>query len=258
MKKYKWFLVLFIILCTPLVINLFFINGDIETGKYLGNKEWLAFWGSYIGGVTTLIAVLLTLNQNRVVIDQNRVVIDQNKEMLNFQEEQYRISIMPVLDVRISLKESLHMEKLHPPNGFIILNQESNTQVSSLPKEYSEVIDSNMLEESDDGITISTYMVNLTFIRLVITQKTHLVAMNVQLSMYKDEKELSITPHFVLASEESVKLPLLIDKNFPSGDYKFILRFQDTQGRSYHQFFNIKIEGYDKYSLKPISTPNLN
>lgn len=33
-------------------------------GMNIGSVEWLAFWGSYLGGKATLIAVCFTLRQN--------------------------------------------------------------------------------------------------------------------------------------------------------------------------------------------------
>lgn len=87
-KQNKWFIPTSLMLVLiPLILNLFFIYGNVGTGAELGNVEWLGFWGSYLGGVATLTAVCLTLMQNMKVIKQNEQIIIQNQANLSFQDE---------------------------------------------------------------------------------------------------------------------------------------------------------------------------
>lgn len=62
-KRFIWILIT-IILITPVVINGFFLS-PLTLPSNLGNEEWLTFWGSYIGGgiggIGTLIAVFFTI-----------------------------------------------------------------------------------------------------------------------------------------------------------------------------------------------------
>ncbi|MBS4194160.1 hypothetical protein [Lederbergia citri] len=145
-KDNKWIIpISLLIVLIPVGLNIFYIYGDLNTGKDLGNAEWLAFWGSYLGGAATLIAVCLTLSQNMKVIKQNEKIFIQNQENLKFQEERSRIALMPYIEVMVSLDEdmSLHKTKLHPPNGFIILKNKNDAIrfSSDFPEKYHQTIE---------------------------------------------------------------------------------------------------------------------
>jgi hypothetical protein len=262
-KKNKWFFPIgLLIFLVPLALNLFFIYGDVKTGTELGNVEWLAFWGSYLGGAATLFAVFLTLSQNMKVIKQNKKIIIQNQENLNFQEERSRIALMPYIDVRVLIDPDLHKSKLQPPNGFITLyNQDSATVRSDLPKHYHEIIELSGLEETKSNGVITLRASKINFVRIIMTQKAPNLARNIELSVCKNGDQektgLYLTPSFVLASGESVKLPILFDRDFREGDYKFTLSFEDIEGRSYKQFFTILHKGNAGYSFFPVSSPKL-
>ena len=53
-----------VMLLLPIFLNLLLYT-SIPTANDLGNKEWLGFWGSYIGGcfggLCTLITIYLTI-----------------------------------------------------------------------------------------------------------------------------------------------------------------------------------------------------
>ncbi|MFD2215319.1 hypothetical protein [Metabacillus endolithicus] len=262
----KWAIpILALLAIIPLCLNIFFRYGNLETGKDLRNVEWLAFWGSYIGGAATLIAVCLTLSQNRKVIKQNEKIFVQNQENLIFQEERSRLSLMPYMEARIFIDEELklHKDKLQPPNGFIVLsnNQTVKRFSSDLPKQYHQTIESGMIEEiNGDGVSILRAS-NINFVRLILIQKAPSLAGNIQLCvtvMAKEKFNIQyINPPFVLASGESVILPVLFDKDIPEGEYKFTLSFEDIEGRCYEQFFTIHHRGSNDYSFIPINNPRL-
>lgn len=261
-KNQTFIMILLFIFLTPLVLNLLFLYGNVETGTELGNVEWLAFWGSYLGGAATLIAVCLTLSQNMKVIKQNEKIIIQNQENINFQEERSRIAIMPYIDVRVVLDKELHKSTLEPPNGFIILsNQDSATVNSSLPEKYHQIIELGMIKKIEGNGLITMRSSDINFVRLIMTQKAPSLARNVQLSVcdieYQEETKINLTPLFVLASGERVKLPVLFDEDWPVANYKFILSFEDIEGHSYEQSFSIQHKGSGGYSFSPISSPKL-
>ncbi|WP_423800041.1 hypothetical protein [Neobacillus sp. SAB-20_R2A] len=265
-KDNKWIIpISILIVLIPMGLNLFFIYGDLNTGKDLGNVEWLVFWGSYLGGAATLIAVCLTLSQNMKVIKQNEKIFIQNQENLIFQEERSRIALMPYIEVMVSLDEdmSLHKTKLHPPNGFIILtnNNDAKRFSSDFPQKYHQIIESGWVEEEiSDGVT-TLRRANHNFIRLIMTQKAPSLARNIQLSVClvveQVETRIYLNPPFLLAAMESVKLPIFFDKDWSEGDYKFIVSFEDIEGRSYEQFFTIQHKGSLNYSFTPINEPEL-
>lgn len=254
MKQFKWIIIILtlaLIVLIPVCLNIFFINGDLNTGKDLGNVEWLAFWGSYLGGAATLTAVCLTLSQNMRVIKQN--------------EERSRIALMPYIEVMVSLDDdmTLHKTRLHPPNGFIILTNDHDDKRfrSDFPKKYHQIIDSQWVQETGgDGVT-SLRKANVNFVRLIMTQKAPSLARNIQLSVClvveQEETRIYLNPPFVLATMESVKLPIFFDKDWSEGEYKFIVSFEDIEGRSYEQFFTIQHKGSHNYSFTPINKPEL-
>ncbi|MEK3977402.1 hypothetical protein MKZ20_21440 [Psychrobacillus sp. FSL K6-2684] len=265
-KDNKWIIpILTLILFFPVCLNIFFIYGDLNTGKDLRNVEWLAFWGSYLGGAATLIAVCLTLSQNMKFFKQNEKIFIQNQKSLIFQEERSRIALMPYIEVMVSLDEdmSLHKTKLHPPNGFITLsNNNDNKRFSSnFPNKYHKSIESGWIEESIGNGVESLRRANHNFIRLVMTQKAPSLARNIQLSVCVieggEEKRIYLHPPFVLATMEKVKLPIFFDENWGEGEYKFIVSFEDIEGRGYEQFFTIHHKKSLNYSFNAISEPKL-
>lgn len=80
----SWKQILFIcsvIILLPILINIFLFLPFPPTPNDLGNKDWLSFWGSFLGGcfggITTLIAVYLTLKQN---LQNHQQIIDEQNE----------------------------------------------------------------------------------------------------------------------------------------------------------------------------------
>lgn len=118
-----------------------------------------------------------------------------------------------------------------------------------------------MIEEIKGDGVITTRFSNINFVLLIMTQKAPSLARNIQLSVCKigeqEETSINLTPIFVLASGESVKLPVLFDKDWPEGEYKFILSFEDIEGHSYEQFFSVQHKGNKGYSFCPVSSPEL-
>lgn len=104
LKKY-WWLALFFVLF-PYFIAFIFFFPSIPPDLGLSYKEWLNFWGvfigSAIGGLTALYAVYSSLKQNEMFhIDQE-----------NFQKEQVRMrkcEALPVLEIR---ENNIFREKL--------------------------------------------------------------------------------------------------------------------------------------------------
>lgn len=67
------------------LINEKFPNLDINYWCHLDNNAWLSFWGSYIGGVCTLFAMIITIKFEK-----------------NNRQEEKRLSVLPYLMFRIS------------------------------------------------------------------------------------------------------------------------------------------------------------
>lgn len=82
---------LLIAILLPILVNQCFINLFMKSAP-LGNKEWLGFFGSYLGGIigafATLIALFATYKQNEL---QHRVTRDE-------MHEQNRLDILPFIN----------------------------------------------------------------------------------------------------------------------------------------------------------------
>jgi len=64
----------------------------------LSNTDWFAFWGTYIGGITTVIAVWLTVRQiERHFKQTSKEQQRQNKSQKNELEKQRRLDVLPLI-----------------------------------------------------------------------------------------------------------------------------------------------------------------
>lgn len=251
-------MVFILFLVIPLGLNLFFLYGDFGSGKGLGNKEWLGFWGSYLGGAATLFAVWLTIRQNEKLIDQNEQTLLQYQQNIEFQEERVRISAMPYIDVNLSLEKDLYKSILQPPNGFIILEDDKTGWITTnLPKKYHKSLESSLENINENGL-ITTVTTDIRLVNLMLNQKAPSLARKIELTTKRTDTEdelLYLTPYFTLSEGDSVKLPILFDRNFPKGRYEFTLNFEDIEGRPYRQIFYIHHNGGSQYSFEMVSPP---
>lgn len=84
-------LLLIFIVLIPWSINEFMKSGNISTGEGLASRDWLSFWGGYIGSafgvIATIFAFLFTYIQNE---KQHRITQNQL-------DEQIRLQVLPFL-----------------------------------------------------------------------------------------------------------------------------------------------------------------
>lgn len=98
MKKIvKLVLVGTLIVIIPILMDFFILGNNIPSN--IGNDVWAGFLGSYIGGVATLLAVFITINDNNKKMRQQKVEADKE------QAEQRRLSIKPYLDTKLNFFE---------------------------------------------------------------------------------------------------------------------------------------------------------
>ncbi len=98
---------LVLLICTAGILNILMGLLHLSTASGLGNKEWLGFWGSYLGSglgaITTLIAFLATYRQNAT---QHR----QAQEQI---VDQIRLSVRPILELKTKQFNSLTEAKYY-------------------------------------------------------------------------------------------------------------------------------------------------
>lgn len=93
-KVLKIAVAIMIILIIPVLMDYLILGNNVPSN--IGNDVWAGFLGSYIGGIATLLAVFITINDNNKKIRQQK--IEEDKE----QAEQRRLSIKPYLDTRFT------------------------------------------------------------------------------------------------------------------------------------------------------------
>jgi len=76
---------------TPIFLNCFFQHYSITTAVGLSNKEWLAFWGSYLGaiimGLFTFLVLFFTYKQSEKHHKDNLKRLEDQTTLLNQQTE---------------------------------------------------------------------------------------------------------------------------------------------------------------------------
>jgi hypothetical protein len=117
--KQKTVIIIFFLI---IIVPFFLINGGLWFSNWLfhiinwdinafglGNTEWFAFWGTYFGGITTVIAVWWTVRQTERHYEQtSKEQKRQNKLITTEQEKQRRFDVLPLilLQPRITIQSS--------------------------------------------------------------------------------------------------------------------------------------------------------
>lgn len=120
-KRLLWILIFIVVF--PFILGLvFLIYGQFAEG-YMDFNGWLGFWGSYLGGVATLIAIMLTLNQSnkhfmislKTSEDQLlKTIKESNKPLVVFEHE---VSVK-----RSDVRQIYYEHQLQPPSCIIVFN----------------------------------------------------------------------------------------------------------------------------------------
>jgi len=211
-----------IVLLTPALINVLFLNTlvIIPTAEGLGNREWLSFWASYMGGilgiVATLIAFSFTARQNSL----------QHKQMQTELKEQERLRLMPCADV-ICSKAAMPSE--HYSEHCILLTGGGGGAYHFLlnePGNVRERIVDLLLHNQDDQSDI--YAVNVVIRNLGGVMR----AIAVTNTMMKEPAQLS-----GIITGQSLEL-CVIHQVDEMSECKFRIEFDDIQGRRYFQTFS--------------------
>ncbi len=91
-KKYIWIVILsiIIVICFPFILNEIMMCDQVRA--YVGEgKDWLSFWGGYIGAIissaTAFVILWITYNQNRRENERNR---EQHNNQIQYQQEKDR------------------------------------------------------------------------------------------------------------------------------------------------------------------------
>lgn len=144
------FFFILISITLPLIIDhLIFAN---SFPSYITNGEWASFLGSYIGGLCTMAAVFININ------DSNKKLKKQKEEQEQKEIENKKMRIRPYLDTRCtSFNESI---EIGPNDRLVIINGEktngvtysiNNTQIDEIKE---------TLNKGDPGIFFVNYLIH--------------------------------------------------------------------------------------------------
>lgn len=267
----------------PIVINLFLYLPFPPTPSDLGNKDWLAFWGSFLGGcfggIATLFAVYYTLKQN----------LSQHQQLMDEQNKKTRLEVLPFIDIKI-IRENGKSVDLSPlllgsllgsssnnsdkkdknsdeplyqfPSGYIIFEEEMQYH-TSLPEDYKRIFEFGGLERKQTSNGYAIIDSRTTKMQLLFSNIGLYSAIGVVLTlMNKDENVIQeyLMPSFNMRAGENVILNFVFGKNFASGDYLLQLSFQDIYSNKYYQkqtFNYINDSSFCQVNMESISTPTL-
>ena len=136
------------IIVVPIFLN-FLINlpSPLPQKCIIGNaKDWLSFWGVYIGSIGSLImagVAFVTILQNNRIVEQNESLLNQNKEQLNELKRQWEEEHRPRLNVSIIIYRKafyIKIKNIGKGNAKDIRLSFNNDFVRNLPKEeYAEM-----------------------------------------------------------------------------------------------------------------------
>lgn len=126
----------------PLVINYLIRSSNLVYQKYgwnisaneLGNKEWFAFWGSFIGGIITLIAFIGAWYQNKKALEQQDLVTKAQFYKENLEEEKrVLVNVVKSVDTYLIYKFSYSMVSttIHEKKSLLIHAQDALLQAQT-------------------------------------------------------------------------------------------------------------------------------
>ncbi|MEK3769638.1 hypothetical protein MKY14_13815 [Paenibacillus sp. FSL R5-0887] len=259
----------------PIIINRVLFLPYPTTANDLGNKDWLAFWGSFLGGslggVATLFAVYYTLKQN----------IEQNQNNLNIQYEKSRKDIIPYIDVRLFLDNSMgnpayfmfkglfeeedkskegqgsEEKTVQFPSGYILFKNENITYSNKLDKKYKAILEQGGIEQRQEGNVISFYDSKIQMAGITLCNIGMSSAIDVTLELNSNSfSDYAIMPSFNLRVSELNVLRFVFDRDFPEGDHIFIIKINDLHGNRYVQTFKVKLKSEGNY-LERVTPPKL-
>lgn len=133
---WKWFFIGIGIILMPFILDKLYSTRIYDS--HLTISEWASFNGSYIGaimgGIITLVGVLITIRFTREQADKDRQFqVDQAKKDREFQREQAneerRLAIAPHL--KYTMYEKTMIEKKHEVDIFYCIDKEYNTFINA-------------------------------------------------------------------------------------------------------------------------------
>ena len=251
---------------------------DINASGLL-NQDWFSFWGAYVSGIATVIAVWWTVYQTeRHYRQTSKEQERQNNRFAEEREHQRRLDVLPVVllqprivyqssDMALLLGEieakkedkKVYVDELKPVYEEIDATEVTVRFASKLTLQPEGLSEEDMRrvrnkghEEYSIGKGTPSSVVFLRPFWFVNAGKE--VAININIHLKKEgDFEFKHLPHvFSLMAKERIKLNFLVDVkpeqiNSICGNYELDIWYQDIYKNFYNQIHRINILKGDDY-----------
>ena len=127
----------------PYILNQINRIFGLENIQTLEAPIWWAFWGSYLGGVATLMAVWWTISQSEEHFRK------QSAETFLIKEEDRRLSVKPLL-----IYQSMNIRTKRNPFSAANLDEEEITLIDEIEEEFIAEDVSQIVVKFADNVTI--------------------------------------------------------------------------------------------------------
>ena len=281
-------IVFFLLVIVPLCINglIRFCNWVFQITDWnisafgLGNSEWLTFWGSYFGGIATVLAVWWTVSQTeRHYLQTTQEQKRQNELIKKEHDNQQQLEVLPLLLLQpIGTKQTswatlmfgdleekkeknrIYVDQLKPvyeefdiSEITTVFSPEYEIRPSGLTDEEIHLVKNKGHENITTGQTKTLIKPNITFINpfwLINIGKE--LAINILISLTSSTKPNlpQLSTVFSLMSKARVKINFLVnvkngDEENIFGDYILVIHYHDIYSNHYKQEFPISIQAHE-------------
>lgn len=139
-----WYILptIFVIL-SPLLIYFLIIENNFPSKA--SNDAWTSFWGSYLGGISTLIAVFITVKQTRDIQNENKIIQDRitrNEEESLLKSSRTFIEeslIFCEYNLNSSLRNILNGNKIIITPEYNLINKLINRDEQTLIQKFEDI-----------------------------------------------------------------------------------------------------------------------
>lgn len=198
---------IFIAIMIPLIIDWFVFANTFPSN--ISNEAWAGFLGSYIGGLCTMAAVFITINDNNIKLKEQREIKETQEK------EQKRLNIKPYLDTRYTYFD--YDIKLGP-----------NDRVFDIENEHTQRVhfDINSTRRKQIEVTNRREFSRELYINYIIRNVGAGSAVDMIVSVNNFEEPLAI------AKDETVQILCIVTiLDDTSSDLKIKLDFSDVENR---------------------------
>lgn len=221
--KHKWIFILIVTIGVPIITNILMSYHAPWTKGGIG--DWIPFYGSFAGGIITLIALFITLNHNESIQEQGR-----------------HDSVRPYI-------KAWHL------NGAV----DCNEYLKRLPA-YDFVFDP-LKKVFNKKVSYGKGNTDLFKIEIVVENIGQGSLIECKISMQYENNKICETDDIVYLGVGKAEIHRFVwNKNFTKvGKYKILFNYEDVLRKKFYQYMEFKIIE-DKYGgllmeKSPITSP---